>query len=202
MSPPRPSQPDHRSAPAVALASPPPERSTGFSPSRSFPMSSTHLATALVVRFEQLRMTDVEAVGGKNASLGEMISQLAASRRARARRLRHHGARVPRVPRRTAAWPSASATRLADARHRRRARAGRRPAREIRALDRATQPLPADARGGDPRDVRQAWPPDDPDAIVRGALVGHRRRPARRVVRRPAGDLPQRRAASTTCCTR
>jgi pyruvate,water dikinase len=42
-------------------------------------MSSTHLATALVVPFEQLRMTDVEVVGGKNASLGEMISQLAAS---------------------------------------------------------------------------------------------------------------------------
>lgn len=32
--------------------------------------------TALVVPFEQLRMDDVEAVGGKNASLGEMISQL------------------------------------------------------------------------------------------------------------------------------
>ncbi|MEO7852830.1 MAG: phosphoenolpyruvate synthase, partial [Rubrivivax sp.] len=42
-------------------------------------MSSTPLATALVVPFEQLRMTDVETVGGKNASLGEMISQLAAS---------------------------------------------------------------------------------------------------------------------------
>ncbi|MCC7287898.1 MAG: phosphoenolpyruvate synthase [Burkholderiaceae bacterium] len=42
-------------------------------------MSSTSLATALVVPLEQLRMTDVEAVGGKNASLGEMISQLAAS---------------------------------------------------------------------------------------------------------------------------
>ncbi|MEO8524571.1 MAG: phosphoenolpyruvate synthase [Caldimonas sp.] len=39
-------------------------------------MSSTHLATALVARFEELRMSDVEAVGGKNASLGEMISQL------------------------------------------------------------------------------------------------------------------------------
>jgi len=36
-------------------------------------------ATALVVPFERLRMTDVDAVGGKNASLGEMISQLAAS---------------------------------------------------------------------------------------------------------------------------
>ena len=42
-------------------------------------MSHSVLATALVVPFEQLRMTDVEAVGGKNASLGEMISQLAAS---------------------------------------------------------------------------------------------------------------------------
>jgi pyruvate, water dikinase len=41
--------------------------------------SSGVLATALVAPFEQLRMTDVEAVGGKNASLGEMISQLAAS---------------------------------------------------------------------------------------------------------------------------
>ncbi len=34
-------------------------------------------ATALVVPFEKLRMSDVESVGGKNASLGEMISQLA-----------------------------------------------------------------------------------------------------------------------------
>jgi pyruvate,water dikinase len=42
-------------------------------------MSSSTLATALVVPFERLRMTDVESVGGKNASLGELISQLAAS---------------------------------------------------------------------------------------------------------------------------
>ncbi|HMS79088.1 MAG TPA: phosphoenolpyruvate synthase [Burkholderiaceae bacterium] len=37
-----------------------------------------------VVPFEDLRMTDVDSVGGKNASLGEMISQLA-----------HAGVRVP-----------------------------------------------------------------------------------------------------------
>ncbi len=37
-----------------------------------------------VVPFEDLRMTDVESVGGKNASLGEMISQLS-----------HAGVRVP-----------------------------------------------------------------------------------------------------------
>jgi len=35
--------------------------------------------TSLVAPFEHLRMSDVEVVGGKNASLGEMISQLAAS---------------------------------------------------------------------------------------------------------------------------
>jgi pyruvate, water dikinase len=40
-------------------------------------MSQSPLAAALVVPFEHLRMTDVEVVGGKNASLGEMISQLA-----------------------------------------------------------------------------------------------------------------------------
>jgi pyruvate,water dikinase len=39
---------------------------------------------ALVIPFEKLRMNDVEQVGGKNASLGEMISQLA-----------HSGVRVP-----------------------------------------------------------------------------------------------------------
>ena len=39
-------------------------------------MSHLFGATDLVVPFEHLRMTDVESVGGKNASLGEMISQL------------------------------------------------------------------------------------------------------------------------------
>ena len=39
-------------------------------------MSDLFIETALVVPFELLRMSDVESVGGKNASLGEMISQL------------------------------------------------------------------------------------------------------------------------------
>lgn len=39
-------------------------------------MSNLFEPTALVVPFEKLRMSDVEIVGGKNASLGEMISQL------------------------------------------------------------------------------------------------------------------------------
>ena len=38
-------------------------------------MSNLFTQDALVVPFENLRMSDVEAVGGKNASLGEMISQ-------------------------------------------------------------------------------------------------------------------------------
>jgi pyruvate,water dikinase len=38
-------------------------------------MSALFNSTALVVPFENLRMSDVESVGGKNASLGEMISQ-------------------------------------------------------------------------------------------------------------------------------
>ncbi len=46
-------------------------------------MSNRFSADALVVPFEQLRNSDVEIVGGKNASLGEMISQLP------------HGVRVP-----------------------------------------------------------------------------------------------------------
>ena len=39
-------------------------------------MSTLFNPTDLVVPFEKLRMSDVESVGGKNASLGEMISQL------------------------------------------------------------------------------------------------------------------------------
>ena len=39
-------------------------------------MSALFNPTDLVVPFENLRMTDVESVGGKNASLGEMISNL------------------------------------------------------------------------------------------------------------------------------
>jgi pyruvate,water dikinase len=39
-------------------------------------MATASAADSLVVPFSQLRMTDVDSVGGKNASLGEMISQL------------------------------------------------------------------------------------------------------------------------------
>ena len=39
-------------------------------------MSALFNSSAMVVPFEKLRMTDIEVVGGKNASLGEMISQI------------------------------------------------------------------------------------------------------------------------------
>ena len=39
-------------------------------------MSALFSPSAMVVPFENLRMTDIEVVGGKNASLGEMISQI------------------------------------------------------------------------------------------------------------------------------
>ncbi|NCP39305.1 MAG: phosphoenolpyruvate synthase, partial [Rhodoferax sp.] len=39
-------------------------------------MTALFAPTDLVVPFEKLRMTDVDSVGGKNASLGEMISNL------------------------------------------------------------------------------------------------------------------------------
>src|ERR1700749_1983314 len=58
---------------------PPRSGSPEFTTLRSFPMSARFESTALVVPFENLRMDDVEVVGGKNASLGEMISQLSAS---------------------------------------------------------------------------------------------------------------------------
>jgi pyruvate,water dikinase len=56
-------------------------------------MSALFGPTALVVPFENLRMGDVESVGGKNASLGEMIAHLPSGRQC-SHRLRHHGARV------------------------------------------------------------------------------------------------------------
>ncbi len=42
-------------------------------------MSNENDVNAYVLPFEKLRMSDVESVGGKNASLGEMISQLTKS---------------------------------------------------------------------------------------------------------------------------
>ena len=126
-------------------ATPPQAGDADFQPSRScHPMPRTLPATALVVPFEELRMTDVESVGGKNASLGETHQPALGQRRARAGRLRHHRARVPRDARPRGAG---RAHRVAPghARHRRRARARRRRRRDPR-LDRVDA-VPAGARG-------------------------------------------------------
>ena len=151
-------------------------------------MSSTHLASALVARFEHLRMTDVEAVGGKNASLGEMISQLSRLGRTRPGRLRHHGACLPPVPGRGRAGQEDRRA-AGPPRHRRRACPGRGGRRDPR-LDRAAA-VSAGARSGDPQRIR-APGRGQPRRHLRGALLGHRRGPAGRLVCRPAGDLPQR----------
>ncbi len=51
-----------------------------------------------IIPFEQLKNKDVELVGGKNASIGEMISSLADSGRIGAGRICDHLARLSRLP--------------------------------------------------------------------------------------------------------
>ena len=60
-----------------------------------------------VIPFQELRMSDVDQVGGKNASLGEMISQLPASVRVPGGFATTADATASFVP--SGAWPSASA---------------------------------------------------------------------------------------------
>ena len=45
-------------------------------PAAFAPTDTQDLTTRWVVPFEELRMTDVDTVGGKNASLGEMIGPI------------------------------------------------------------------------------------------------------------------------------
>ncbi len=150
-------------------------------------MSALFEPTALVVPFENLRMTDVESVGGKNASLGEMISP-AARRRARAHRLRDHRPRLPPVPR--PRRPGAEDQRPPqDPRHRGRARPGRGRRRDPRHG--RGPALPGRPREGHPRCLRHAVRRQC-RGLLRRAFLRHRGRPARRLIRRPAGNLPER----------
>ena len=160
-------------------------------------MSALFSPTALVVPFENLRMTDVEAVGGKNASLGEMISQLpqgvrvptgfATTAHAFREFLAYDGL-AERINARLAALDTEDVRALAAV------------GAEIRAMVEA-QPFPADLRAGHPRGLRHAVRGQPAGQLCR-ALLGHGRRPARRLVRRPAGNLPERASASRRCCTR
>ena len=83
---------------------------------------------ARVIPFERLRMTDVDAVGGKNASLGRDDQPARRRGHPRSRRLRDHGRGVPRVPRRRTSSPERIAQAPRDARRRRRHGARRAPA--------------------------------------------------------------------------
>src|SRR5450830_1223104 len=130
---------------------------------------------AYVVSFENLRMTDVESVGGKNASLGEMISQLAGA-----------GVRVPGGFATTAQAfrdflehsTNGSATlaqRIAD-------RLVTLDIEDVRAL----------AQAG--AEIRQ-WIIDTPFKqrnVVCSAIIGHRRRLAGCFLCRSARNFPQR----------
>ena len=140
--------------------------------------------------FSELGMADLEEVGGKNASLGEMVSQLA-----------DLGVRVP-----NGFATTADAVPPLHRRHRARG-ADRRPARRPRHRRRTPPGRGRHARSATRSSARSSRPTSRPTsarpttgwsrsrgerAVVRGPLERHRRGPARRVVRRPAGDLPQR----------
>ena len=103
-------------------------------------MSALFDPTALVVPFENLRMSDVDSVGGKNASLGEMISNLPSGVRVPTgfattahafRRFLAHGDLVGRVNQLLAALDTEDVRELAKV------------GAEIRALV-EVQPFPAD----------------------------------------------------------
>ena len=144
---------------------------------------------AYVMPFEHLTMRDVETVGGKNASLGEMIGQLASARRACAGRFCHHRAGVTGTSSPRAALPRRISGAAAGPERRRRD---------------ASSPPPA------PRSERTSWRRPFPAALEaavraalakmsagkrdrrRGALLGHRRGSARGLLRRTAGDVSQR----------
>jgi pyruvate,water dikinase len=142
----------------------------------SFPMSALFSPTALVVPFENLRMTDVEAVGGKNASLGEMISHLP------------QGVRVPTGFATTAhafreflalaAWHDKINARW-HALDTDDVRALAQVGAEIRAMVEA-QPFPADLEQAIRDEFARPCRPATRGQLC-GALVRHGRRPARRL---------------------
>ena len=76
-----------------------------------------------------------------------------------------------------------------------------RSARQIREPV-VEQPFPADLEPTSARRTSSSSADDARRRVLRRALQRDRRGPAGRVVRRAAGDLPQRRAASTRCCRR
>ena len=147
--------------------------------------------------FADLGLADLEQVGGKNSSLGEMISQPRRPRRAGAGRLRDDGGRVPAV-RAAAAWRSGS-TGCSRASTSTTSSALARGRQEIREAV-LEQPFPADWRRTSARPSRSSTP----------TATGRRRSPCARA-RRPRTCRTRRSpgsrrpsstcGASTRCCT-
>ena len=144
-----------------------------------------------VLWFSELGMADLEQVGGKNASLGEMVSQPRRPRGAGARRLRHDRRRLPALHRRhrpgrarsaagSTAWTPTTSPSSPEV--------GQRDPRRGRRRSRSRADLEADIRAAYERLVGERRR----RRLVRGALQRDRGGPARRVVRRSAGDVPQR----------
>jgi pyruvate,water dikinase len=140
-----------------------------------------------VVPFEQLRMRDVERVGGKNASLGEMIGLLAgsgvrvpggfATTAAAFREFLDHNSLAPRIADRLGALDVDDVAALA--------RAGG----EIRGwISAATIPAALEAEIGT---AYQALTTTAPDATFAVRSSGHRRGFAVGLVRRSTGNIPK-----------
>ena len=138
-----------------------------------------------VVPFERLRMRDLEQVGGKNASLGEMIGELAAAgirvpggfatTAAAFREFLAHDGLGDRIDAALVDLDIDDVNALAQV------------GIEIRGWISAA-PLPKALVA----DIERAWAALGSDAktrLVRRALVGHRRGSARRLIRGSAGNI-------------
>ena len=114
-------------------------------------------------------------------------------------RLRHDRRRLPPLPRPRRAWPSGSARRWPTSTSttcRRSPRPARRSATLVESSRSRRTSSATSARHTSSSSARRR----PVSVTLGGALQRHGRGPARRVVRRAAGDLPQRAAGSTTSC--
>ena len=142
-----------------------------------------------VVDLTEVGSGDTGLVGGKNASLGEMLGALGEA-----------GIRVPEGFATTADayWAFLDANQLRERIGERleRLRAGEAELAEVGAVDPPDDPrgrVPGRAARVDRRGLRRPrGAARGRGARRRGALQRHRRGPARGQLRRPAGDLPQR----------
>ena len=141
-----------------------------------------------VVWFADIGLADLETVGGKNSSLGEMVRELSSA-----------GVRVPDGFATTAeayrrfigetGLAEMISGELRRPGHRRRAAARRGGSQDQDRRGRADLSRGPGSRH--PGGVR-ATGRGRPGGVLRGPVQRHRRGPARRLVRRAAGDLPQR----------